>query len=370
MVLVLLNIVSAVAVVTPYWLTDTLSNIYGSLDGPFYVVIARTWPPYNFDQPGSDPFLGFSRYYSLHLYGYPFFIRLAVTVFRSWYLSMLIVSVTFSTLALLVFYRLARDFNYSTNPFLVSLVWMFLPVWYNYRVKGASEPTFLFFLLASFYLYKQGRYPASAFMGALASVTRIQGILALPAYAILLYRERRCEQIVWYLLIPLALGIHFAWYHLTYGDALIYFKVQQSFSIKASMGKEGFNPIPLSLLWDALDFPTSFYYQKSNYAVPFVVYVLATYYVYGLSIWRLRKNHEDLAIFSLPFFLFITLFINHQAIARYMLPFFAMPLGYDDYLTSSKIKPWIPFFIGCSYFYTLGMMTLAWLTPDKLGGIL
>ncbi|HEX8723097.1 MAG TPA: hypothetical protein VF736_20940 [Pyrinomonadaceae bacterium] len=71
----------------------------------------------------------------------------------------------------------------------------FFPLSYFYSVP-MTESLFLLVTLASFYAAKGGRWWAAGLLGALASATRVTGVLLLPALAVLYWQERRGRGLV------------------------------------------------------------------------------------------------------------------------------------------------------------------------------
>jgi len=344
-------------VYVPFWIHGSFDSLYRFLDGPLYVVVAKTL--YDFDTPGSDPFIGWSRYYSLYLIGYPLLIRLFS--FIGYYPSMLLTTGIFSTLDVLLIYQITKKYKYSANPLLISLIWVFLPPrWYIYHCVGASEPLFLFFSLLSFYYFKEERYLISSVFASLATVTRISGLVLFASYTLLLLTKRRISPIVFYFLIPITLAAHFYWYQIVFHDFFMYFKVQRCGGVEF-----GF----LSLLFDSIEFPFHFPSSSGGNALTFptVTYVVLIYFTYGLSIFKLYKRGlKDPAFFSIPFYVLV-LCINHEDIARYAIPLFFVLHGYDEWINTRSFKSLLPLFFFLSYLYAVGY--IPYNTVPNLGGI-
>ncbi|MFX1518777.1 MAG: hypothetical protein ACFFCD_02485 [Promethearchaeota archaeon] len=359
--LIITNVVSIIFVWLPFilgrpllWFSYSNSDsltfdmLYRYWDGPIYVVIAKTMylirpedNPYN-----HWPYYLSDKYYIGGFSGYPLFIRLFS--FMGYYNSMLFVVVVFSSFDTVLFFKLIKDFNYVENPFYIALLWIFLPPrWLLYHSVGTSEPTFLFFLMASFYFYKRERYLLSGTSAAFATITRFVGIFLFLSFLILLIRTRQFKKLPYYFLIPIAMALHFLLYHFIFGDFFIYLNA---------------SPTPPHL-------PFPFIRQSKNWLIYNYIQVkqgMQSYYrvrfhqgaelrivhfiIYGTSLYLLhRKGFTEISLYCLPFY-FLYCYVGMDTM-RYLLTVFPMLIPYEKFLSSKKFKMMLPLILFGVYSY-------------------
>jgi len=308
-----ITLLSSAFLYLPY--LGAFDNIFRYWDGPLYVVVAK-----DFYSIQGTPFSLPPYYYSTHLIGYPLLIR--VFSFIGYFPSMLFVTLLFSVLSILLFYRILKEFGYVKDPFFISLLFIFLPPrWLIYHSVGASEPVFIFFVLASFYLFKRERFFLSALCGAFATITKIHGIMLFPAYLLLSFRRR---EFLSYFMIPVFLALHFYWYKLAFNDFFAYFKW--------NVGLRTLN----------YPFHSVLEYGEGH---------LIIYFIYGLAIALLIRKHIDLALISA--FLYLPLvFVVHPDLSRYMVPIspFAL-IAFQGLFLDRAVRVFFFIFLVPLYFY-------------------
>lgn len=220
-----------------------LQLVYQNWDGPSYVIISKSF----YDPVVTDKvnFIHFRppSYFAVHLPLYPVFIRLFS--FIGYFRSMLFVSQLFSLFSIILFYEYLKNFKIVRKPLLVALPLIFLtPRWFILYHVGASEPTFIFFLLLCFYFLKKRNYFASALSGSLATAARIQGLQFFAG--ILLYflfeafsqneilKKKNFKGIfkksLPFFLMPLTILGIFYYHKLQLGDFFAFYKGHQEFS--------------------------------------------------------------------------------------------------------------------------------------------
>ena len=286
-----------------------MQAIWRNFDGPFYVIVSKTW--YNKDAIRS----AFSaplplEYYPAHLPFYPASIMLMDILFNGPN-AMLMSTLLGSVLAFCMFYRYLSEFKISRNPFFLTLVLMFFPARLLIaRTIGAPETWFIFFILASLYMYKKGKYLGAAAFGALAQLTKSPAILLFGAYGmdiIFSYFRRKSEWKKLFSRWPIilmsltVLGL-FYFYKIQTGDFWAYFHSGDNFHL--------FFP-PFSIFSPVGRFWTGDFWLEE---------VIWLWLIYGLTVFRLwRKKLHTESFFAGVFFL-STLFVAHRDIARYSLP--------------------------------------------------
>ena len=305
----------AVLVVWAPYIGD-MSVLTRYFDGPHYMYIAKTF----YDVPDIHPFIPYrlpSTYFSSHLPAYPLMIRMfTYLTFGSYPAAMLMATFVCSVTAAVLFYQLLVDSKLVVSPFYTALLFCFLPPrWMIYHSVGASEPMFYCFVFGAFIAYQRQCMWGMILCIALASVTRITGVLMVPAFALCFMWERDWKQLM---LIPLAgLGLFglFSLYAVQYSDFWIYFHWNQT---SLSM----FSLVPFR----------SLYYASVAGEMGYAEILLATYLLYGIGTLRLIA-HRALFMYCLVFYFFYTL-IHANDLVRFYLSIapFALLVGYDDLL--------------------------------------
>lgn len=128
-----------------------MSSIYQNYDGLEYIIIAKSY--YSPGELAKVPQEKPPEYYPSHFPGYSFFISLFAPIF-GYLKSMLLVTQIFTVLSILAFYFLVKDFKLTSNPLVLSLIFIVLPArWIIVHSVGSSEPTFIFFTILAVYFF-------------------------------------------------------------------------------------------------------------------------------------------------------------------------------------------------------------------------
>ena len=118
-----------------------MSAVYRFWDGPNYLTVARTL----YRIAPDNPLLAYvyhAGFFASYLPFYPFCVR--VLAFAGYERALLLASMLASVVAVLLFYRLARDVWKLRSPEFLSLVFLFLPPrWILYRSVGATEAVYM-----------------------------------------------------------------------------------------------------------------------------------------------------------------------------------------------------------------------------------
>lgn len=286
-----------------------MQAIWRNFDGPFYVIVSKTWYVKEAARQMFSVPLPL-EYYPAHLPFYPATIAVLDFLFNGPN-AMLISTLIGSVLAFLMFYKYLSEFKLTKNPFWLTLVLMFLPArMLIARSIGAPETWFIFFILASLYLYKKGKYFGAAAFGALAQLTKSPAIILFGAYGLdILFnffrRKSDWKKLLscWpLLLMPVTVLLIFSFYKTQTGDFWAYFHSGDNFHL--------FFP-PFSIFSPVGRFWTGDFWLEE---------VIWLWLIYGLTVTRLwRKKLYPEAFFAGVFFA-STLFVAHRDIARYSLP--------------------------------------------------
>ncbi|HEX9147680.1 MAG TPA: hypothetical protein VF958_00835, partial [Thermoanaerobaculia bacterium] len=161
-----------------------MSDVYRFWDAPNYLTIARTL----YDVRPDNPLLAYvhtTRYFFVHLPMYPLTVR--GLSFIGYEPALLLVSLLATCIATLLFYRLCRDVWKVASPAFLTLVFLFLPPrWLLYRSTGSTEAVYIALTLAAIFLFERSHVARASVAGALATLTRISGLMLAPAFGMVL----------------------------------------------------------------------------------------------------------------------------------------------------------------------------------------
>lgn len=314
--------------------------LYRYWDGPHYVYLAKTL----YDVPASHPFTAYNLapgYYATHFPAYPLLIRLLSPLTLGHYLpAMLLATLASSVLAAILFHEVLGRFALVPSPLWTAVLFAFLPPrWVIYHSVGASEPLFLVFVFAAFLAYRGNRTGTLIACIALASLTRIMGLLLVPAFMGAALLDRRYRQVALLPLAGLSVLALFSWHYLLYGDFLAYFtrNLDQSGHLAR---------LPL------LAFRT--YAAAGNpHDAEFYLGLYALYGVGTLALFRQRA----VFLYLLAFFAF-NVFVFHFDLSRMFLPMapFALLVGFDGALSRPACRAALPFLVWLDCVYAWGLI--------------
>lgn len=195
-------------------------------DGAAYIVIAKSFPiPYY-----PIELIGTAKWYPF----YPLLIFCVAPLFHfNYYISSIILSILFSSLAPFILYKIINTFN-EKIPFTAAFLFIFLPPkWFLLSHFPMAEPLYLFLILLSVLFYIEGKYKSLFVVLILLSLTKVTGILMTVIFFIA-YLERfqfkNAFVITLVLFAPLSLQIYLS---ALYGFDLfpITFLTQQTWQI-------------------------------------------------------------------------------------------------------------------------------------------
>jgi len=342
-----ITIIASLVVYIPFRNNPDIIHKYW--DGPNYMFIAKTM--YNIPKTHPlSPYRLENYYFSSHLPLFPIVIR-AINFFGFNYLIAMSLAILlcsgFASVAVFLYFK---ETGYVKYPFWSALLLIFFPIrMLLYRSIGATEPLFIGLIALSFLAYTKEKYVWAFTLAALASITRIFGILLLTSYFITIIHERKFKLLKLLPIIPFMLLLTFIYYHFIYGDFFAYFRyngaVMSSFPINI-----------FRIYVGAKDAHSSEYY--------FVLYAIN---ILGIAqLWRKKETFY----FSAMYFIAM-LFVVHLDLSRYMLPLapFALAIGFDN-LLSKRSAAIVLTLIPLIYFYTWGFIPtnviLDWVWNDLL----
>jgi len=318
-----------------------METIVANFDGLNYIAVAKTmYDPTML----ATKFAGFDNppiYYAAHFPVYPLLIA-SLDAFNSGPQALLLATIISNivlAIALLYFFEtVIKDKNLAMTLALVALV--FPGRMLSLRGVGSSEPLFIAFVLTSLALCYKGKHIWAAILGSLAVLTRSPGIFLFGAYmlsAIVSYKSEGNKLIsksLPYLMMPMALGLLFAFYGYRYGNFWAYFN-----------NSSELHPIffpPFMIFSNSAKWISDMWRED----------ILYMYLIYGTGIALYIKQIkqkcglEKLAIgaYAVVYGL-ILLLVSHRDLARYGLPIAPIAiLGFAPYLTTKNLK-WLLVFL-------------------------
>ena len=329
--------------------SNGFNTIYRNFDGLEYVIIAKTF--YDPSLIAQIPQSLASTYFASHFPGYPL-LMLPFAPFLGFLKSMLFISILFTILAAWAFYFLVRDFKLTSNPLILTSIFLILPArWIIVRSVGSPEPVFIFFVLLSIYYFlKSISHPPaggtsiiwlSAIFGALAQLVRPPGILLGIAYGLFIlwqgYKQKSFKYILLFypfLLIPIALLSVFYLFSVQYGDFFAYFHSGDNIH---------------------LAFPPFQVFNKDQFWVG-TIWLEDIIYIYLIGLLGgfllLKQKMYPIAFFVLTY-ITASMFVAHRDISRYTLPLAPFVIiAFEKVLVSKEFKIILAILALVLYFYS------------------
>ncbi len=183
-------------------------NMFAKWDSPHYMFIAQHW------YTNKGDIANFIVFFPL----YPILVRLITFNFSYINLSGLIVSNVASIVAVVYLFKLAKlDYGDSVAKKAVLFLCVFPTAYFLSAVY--TESLFIALVIASFYYARNVKWPLAGFLGLLASLSRLWGLIMLPALFVeFLHQEnwkfKAFDRRIFWLVLPaigflIYLGINF-----------------------------------------------------------------------------------------------------------------------------------------------------------------
>ncbi|MBI2593166.1 hypothetical protein HYW44_00800 [Candidatus Daviesbacteria bacterium] len=320
--------------------SEGFNTIYRNFDGINYVVIGKSF--YDGQIISSLPQDLPHTYYAAHFPFYSILILIFSPVL-GFLKSMLFVAVISTAAAAIAFYFLLRDFNLTSQPLWLSLVFLVLPArWLIVHSVGSAEPTFIFFTLTSIYFFLKFEQNQSylsialaGLLGLLAQLTRPPGILLFVAFGIFILVKSYSRSLGKFviqiiknklayfplILIPVGLIFVFSLFQLTYNDFFAYFHSGDNIHLTFPP----FQVFNINQFW------------VGDIWLEDIVYI----YLLGLlaGVMLLKSANLKVAGIYVLTYMGASLFIAHRDISRYILPIFPFALiAFEKILVSKEFK--------------------------------
>lgn len=326
LIIALVTVISTVAL----WVPVGMQKIYENFDGPYYLVVAKSW----YDKAIIGKTFSFPlllEYYPSHFPIYPLLIKIAtilpqVNLVR----GMLIVNVMATIAAALVIYKINKSLW-------LALVWLFWwPRMWVVRSVGSPETLFVLGIVLSLYGFSKRKYWLAGIAGALAVLTKSPGILLFVTYGIWFIRKRDWH--IWPVaLIPLALVGLFYFYYLKTGDFWAYFHSGDNIHLQV---------LPFRVFDSSQPWVGEFWLED----------VLWIYLIGAIGVIRAFKKSEIWGWFGTVFYASI-LFVSHRDISRYALPLVPVVLlGLSELLEKKEVRWVMALLVIPMYFYSLNFL--------------
>jgi hypothetical protein len=173
--------VHAFTILQDQWASGWL-EIWNRWDAPHYLDIARQ---------GYVP-IGVEKRWIVFYPLYPWLVRIFGVVFRDYVVSAFFVSAIASIAAALLLQRLAREDVDETVARTTVFFMLIFPTAYFLHI-GYTESLFLALTLGAFLAARRRVWWAAGLLGAFASLSRVNGLLLIPALAIEAFNQYRTE---------------------------------------------------------------------------------------------------------------------------------------------------------------------------------
>jgi hypothetical protein len=191
---------------------------------------------------------------------FPLLLKAAAFVTREWVLTGVFLSNLLFLGALFLLHNLCRLFDLTTADANRCVFYVaFFPVSYFFSVP-ITESLFLLLTVASFWAAKRDKWWLAGALGALASATRVTGVLLGPALALLFWQKHRTEswrhkEVLSLALIPLGLLSFMLYLHLITGNAFAFKDILVTWNRRPTFFLETLfefvrHPNPLVIDWD------------------------------------------------------------------------------------------------------------------------
>ena len=161
-----------------------------------------------------------------------FIILIASLVAGNLILAGWLVSLITLTGAVIVFYKLLREFHPTIDPEAPIFYLLIFPTAFFLNAVY-TESLFLFLSLLTFYFALKGRFGPAGFFGLLAALTRVTGVLLFIPIVWEFFKRHGWQKtfsasFLPTLLVPLGTFLFFLYHYFAFGNFLIFFKVESS----------------------------------------------------------------------------------------------------------------------------------------------
>jgi len=206
----------------PYWIWG-----FGNFDGVHYLRIAQDGYLAQYSQAFFPVFPILIRFFSLI---FPRIQMLDTNIFTdpAFFYSGMILSNIFFLAAMYVFYKLLEiDFKEDIATLSVILLLVFPTSFFFGSIY--TESLFLLLSVSAIYLIRKGYFFWATLLIAIATATRITGLLLIPLYLIEVYKSKKAFDYLWTLITPLGILIYMIYLKVGFSNPLYFLTAQPVF---------------------------------------------------------------------------------------------------------------------------------------------
>jgi len=182
---------------------------------------------------------GYFNYVQAFFPLFPILIKGWATILSNNYLiATFIIVYFFAIVTVFTFWKLIK-IDYPARIASWSLIFLFFFPSSFFLVSAYTESLFLALIFLSFYSARKEKFLLAAVFGALASATRIVGVLILPSILMELYKSRKSkirDYVIALSLIPSGAVFYMTYLWIKFGDPLLFVHVQPGFGAGRSGG--------------------------------------------------------------------------------------------------------------------------------------
>ena len=318
-----------------------MQKIYENFDGPYYLIVAKTW----YNQSLIKENFSFSlpvEYYAAHFPGFPALTDLVAMFGINHAQAMVTVNLVASVGMGLIILKLAQELNLKYPEWIAGASLFFWPRMWAARSIGSPEALFIFFTVLSLLGFLKKKYWWAGLAGAGAVLTKSPGILLFAAYAIWAIGEylksKKIKIEIWPVVImPIALMCVFGLYKFQTGNFWAYFNSGDNIHLQILP----FKVFDSSQAW------------VGNWWLEDVLWI---YLVAGIGVISSFRKNRVLGYFGAVFYAAI-LFVSHRDISRYALPLVPVVLiGLGEVWERKEVRIFAILMLIPMYFYTTNFL--------------
>lgn len=333
--------VVAIASTGILWLTVGMEKIYENFDGPYYVVVAKSW----YDKEIIAKNFSFTvplEYYPAHLPLYPLAIKITELAGINPLRGMVLINLAAAVIGSWIVYHIWDSQKWG-NPLGAGLVWLFMwPRMWAVRSIGSPETLFIGAIMLSLYWFTKQKYWLAAIAGSIATLTKSPGILLLAGYGLwMIYEWLKTKKFHWntypVLLIGLTMVGLFWFYQLRTGDFWAYFNSGDNIHLQI---------LPFRIFDSTQAWVGSWWLED-------VVWI---YLVCGIGVARAWVKNKVWGWFGIVYLATI-LFVSHRDISRYSLPLVPIViLGLSELWERKEVRWALALLTIPMYFYSVNFV--------------
>lgn len=206
----------------PYWIWG-----FGNFDGVHYLRIAQDGYLAQYSQAFFPVFPVLIRFFS---FVFPRISNLDTNIFTdpAFFYSGIVISNVFFLAALYVFYKLIEiDFKKDVATLSIILLLVFPTSFFFGSIY--TESLFLLLSVSVIYLIRKGYFFGAALLIAIATATRVTGLLLIPLYLIEAIKSKKIINYLWTLITPMGILIYMIYLKINFRDPLYFLTAQPIF---------------------------------------------------------------------------------------------------------------------------------------------